>query len=171
MSTRTRAEQIAGIYELALWLEQHPEIPIPWDLSGLPSTDVNIHANHGDDQKAVVAAVARALPGKVDKSVWGPDDFYFGLKGKAPGGIGINVIASRSEVCERVVTGTREVKKTIPDPMVTVPTIEVTETVEDVEWRCGPVLAGEARKVSDRAYAERMRELQPDGIPPMAVAQ
>jgi hypothetical protein len=143
MSERTRAEQIAGIYQLALWLEQNPDVPIPWDLTGNPGTDINIHASHGENERAVVAAVARALPGKVDKSVWGPDGHYFGLKGKAPGGVGINVIAQRDEVCKRVVTGTREVKKTIPDPMVTVPTIEVTETVEDVEWVCEPILAAE----------------------------
>lgn len=150
MSERTRAEQIAGIYGLALWLEQNPDVPIPWDLTGNPSCHVNIHASHGEDQRDVVAAVARALPGKVDKSVWGPGDYYFGLTGKAPGGVGINVIATRAEVCERVVTGTREVKKTIPDPMVTVPTIEVTETVEDVEWVCGPLLREQASLAASR---------------------
>lgn len=146
MSERTRAEQIAGIYQLALWLEQNPDVPIPWDLSGQSGTHVNIHASHGETEKAVVAAVARALPGRVEKRVWGKDDQYFGVEGNAPGGVGINVIATRDEVCERVVTGTREVTKTIPDPAVEVPTIEVTETVEDVEWVCGPVLREEQRK-------------------------
>ncbi len=57
------------------------------------------------------------------------------------------VVASvpREEVCERVVTGTREVTESVPDPeaMKEVPIVEVTKTVEDVEWRCRPLLAAE----------------------------
>ncbi|HET6291734.1 MAG TPA: hypothetical protein VFG33_00115, partial [Kribbella sp.] len=57
------------------------------------------------------------------------------------GVIEVHVGAYRDQVCERVVTGTREVTKTVPDPSVVVPDVEVTETVEDVEWICGPLLA------------------------------
>ena len=137
---RTRAEQIAGVYQLALWLEQNPDIPIPWEIAGTSEqSSILIHAHHGEaDQKTIMAAAARAIPGKVDKDVIG--NHLFSIEGTIPGGVRVKVIANRDEVCERVVTGTREVTKTVPDPMVTVPTIEVTETVEDVEWVCGPLL-------------------------------
>lgn len=136
-----RAHQIAGIRELADWLESHPDIPIPYDLSGRSEySNVLIHASGSEDQSAVIAAVARALPGQVTKDVY-DNDRMFDITGRLPGGIYVKAIAERVEVCERVVTGTREVTRTIPDPMVTIPTIEVTETVEDVEWRCGSILA------------------------------
>jgi hypothetical protein len=52
------------------------------------------------------------------------------------------VLCDRNEVCEKVVTGTREVTKEVPDPeaLAAVPKVTVTETVEDVEWRCHPIL-------------------------------
>lgn len=53
----------------------------------------------------------------------------------------VNIITDREAVCRRVVTGTREVTKTVPAPGAD--TVEVTETVEDVEWVCDePLLAG-----------------------------
>ncbi len=55
----------------------------------------------------------------------------------------MKVVANREEVCERVVVGARQVTETIPDPSVTVPTVEITKTVEDVEWRCTSILAGQ----------------------------
>lgn len=131
----TREEQLSNIVDFAAWLEAHPEVPIPADLTG--AGYVLIHARHSEDPRAAVAAVARALPGKVDKSTYSG---LFQVEGRVCG-ITVKAIAERDLVCERVVTGTREVKKTIPDPMVTVPVIEVVETVEDVEWRCGPLLA------------------------------
>lgn len=136
-----RAHQIAGIRELADWLESHPEVPMPF---ALDDGDLSIHVtpHRVEDPKATLAAVAKALPGKVTKSA-NDASGHFNLNGSV-GGIKLHVIAYRNEVCERVVTGTREVTKTIPDPMVTVPTIEVTEVVEDVEWVCGSVLAGKA---------------------------
>lgn len=153
MSDRTRAEQIAGIYELALWLEQNPDVPIPWDLSGTSEhTTIMIHADQGDlGEKAVMAAAARAIPGKVNKATYGPEGSeLYSITGTIPGGVRVHVVAHRDEVCQRVVTGIREVTKTVPDPMVAVPTIEVTETVEDVEWVCGPLLREQASPADDR---------------------
>lgn len=59
------------------------------------------------------------------------------------GEVGLYVYAGRGEVCERIVTGTREVTKEVPDPkaLAEVPKVTVTETVEDVEWKCTPLLA------------------------------
>jgi hypothetical protein len=136
-----RERQIAGIRELADWLEAHPDIPVPHALSGSSEFAYElIHAQHGEDQKAVVAAVARALPGKVDKKVLKANDELFSITGRLPGGIWIKAIADRDEVCERVVTGTREVTEELPDPEA--PKVTVTRTVEDVEWVCGSILAG-----------------------------
>jgi hypothetical protein len=56
MSERTRADQIAGIYELALWLEQHPEVPIPYELSGTGVSYVLIMTHTHKDPKATLAA-------------------------------------------------------------------------------------------------------------------
>jgi hypothetical protein len=60
------------------------------------------------------------------------------------GPLKVSALASRRNVCERVVLGTDEVTRTVPDPAYVaepVPTIEVTETVERIEWRCTPLLA------------------------------
>lgn len=47
--------------------------------------------------------------------------------------------ADRRDVCTRVVTGTHEVTRTVPDPHA--PRITETVIVEDVEWKCLPILA------------------------------
>jgi hypothetical protein len=60
------------------------------------------------------------------------------------GPLKVSVLASRRNVCERVVLGTETVTKTVTDPEYVapeVPTVEVTETVERIEWRCTPLLA------------------------------
>jgi len=55
----------------------------------------------------------------------------------------LHIYIDRAQVCERIVTGTREVTKEVPDPeaLAAVPKVTKTETVEDVEWRCLPLLA------------------------------
>lgn len=71
------------------------------------------------------------------------DDTWGAVTLRMPNGlVNIWVYASRSEVCERVVKGTREVTKEVPDPeaLKAVPKVTVTETVEDVEWVCMPIL-------------------------------
>lgn len=132
-----RVKAIASLYELALLLEKHPELPVPFELDGSGHLSINFW---DADAKTKLLAAARAIPGLLKKRVWGGSSTsYYTLDGQV-GTIGLQLTAYRDAVCERVVTGTREVTKTIPDPMVTVPTVEVTETVEDVEWVCGPLL-------------------------------
>jgi hypothetical protein len=60
-------------------------------------------------------------------------------------GLKVKVTTYRDAVCERVVTGTREVTREVrdPDALAAVPTTTVTETVEDVEWVCAPLTAPE----------------------------
>jgi hypothetical protein len=45
-------------------------------------------------------------------------------------------------VCERVVVATREVEMEEPDPVAVaaLPKVTRTVTVEDVEWKCAPLL-------------------------------
>lgn len=59
------------------------------------------------------------------------------------GPVHVTALTGRDQICERVVTGTREVTEQVPDPdaLAAVPLVEVTRTVEDVEWRCGSLLA------------------------------
>jgi hypothetical protein len=132
-STETvRAEYIAGLRVLADLLEARPEIPAPYHGR---STELAIFTSGKDE----LVAAARAFPGKLDKTY---DDnssaFGFELHGRLRG-LRVVIYGDRNEVCRRVVTGTREVTKTVPAPDA--PMVEVTETVEDVEWVCEPLLA------------------------------
>lgn len=60
------------------------------------------------------------------------------------GRVGIDLNAHREEVCERIVTGTREVTEQVPDPalLAEVPMVQQTRTEEIIEWQCRPLLAG-----------------------------
>lgn len=135
-----RAEAIRGIRMLADLLEQNPEVPLPYQLGG--GDDISFHFLHGGRERERMAELARLIPGPLTKHVRGSKEYgdYFDLKGSIAG-IRVHLIAFRDAVCERIVTGTREVTKTVPDPTVMVALVEVTETVEDVEWVCGPLLA------------------------------
>lgn len=59
------------------------------------------------------------------------------------GPVRVRLVAAREEVCERVVIGTKEVTTQVPDPakLAEVPLVDMTETVETVEWVCHPLLA------------------------------
>jgi hypothetical protein len=61
------------------------------------------------------------------------------------GAVAVRVIAHRDQVCERVVTGIREVTEEVPDPeaLAAVPTVTQTRVVEDVDWVCRPLLAAD----------------------------
>lgn len=143
-SDSRRTKTIAALFELALLLEQNPDLPIPFELT---DSHLNIHLMSAANPREQMAAIARMLPGPLEKDVWGHgENHYFDLKAKIGGTIDLHVGAYRDQVCERVVTGTREVTKTVPDPAVVVPQVEVTETVEDVEWVCTPLLAGSAEQ-------------------------
>lgn len=150
----TREEQIAGALELIAWLEAHPEVPMPYHLS--PSGYVLIMTHTVADPKATLADIARAIPGKIQKTTYGDE---FEISGRV-GGIEVKATAVRNEVCERVVTGIHKVTKQVPDPdaLAALPKITVTTTVEDVEWVCGPLLADKADLQA--AYSERLTELE-----------
>lgn len=133
MST-DRSDYTAGLRALADLLDQHPEVPLPY--SGTKQSPLLIVPH--ENQRQVLADVARAFPGTVRKDV---RDGYFDLYASVEG-LHVQVIAYRSEVCERVVIGTREVTREVLDPeaLAAVSRVTVTETVEDVEWICSPLL-------------------------------
>lgn len=139
-STETaRADYIAGLRAIADLLESTPDLPLPttrkieWAAHWYTSND--------DEIPAVVADLARRIPGKLTKNDPTRGAYaaaYYELSGNV-GGMPVRVWAERSAVCERVVTGTREVVETVPAPDA--PMVEVVKTVEDFEWVCHPILA------------------------------
>lgn len=135
--TNVRSGYTAGLRALADLLDAHPEIPLPY--TGSKHSGLLWILQSEDDQRPILRKLARLLPGLIEKGYRGTD---FDLKGSLDG-LHLHVIADRDSVCERVVTGTREVTREVPDPvaLAAVPTTVVTETVEDVEWRCAPLLS------------------------------
>jgi hypothetical protein len=143
MSTiNTRDEYIAGLRQFADLLEHDQAIPLP------DARDVAwYYFGRGveyDTQKVAAVDLARRLPGVQKKAVTGD---LFRLRGSIAG-LKTQIIVDRPAVCERVVTGTETVTRQVPDPSVVVPTVEVTEVVEHVEWVCGPLLDREPAAVT-----------------------
>jgi hypothetical protein len=138
-----RAEFVKGLRAYADALEANPEaLPLPYH--GI-ATEIVMYFLDADDPRAEMAAAARALHCNFRKSVVESENDPGGtlrLSGKLHG-LGVELAAYRSAVCERVVTGTHEVTEKVQDPeaLAAVPEIEVTRVVEDVEWICSPVLA------------------------------
>ena len=133
-----RAEYTKGLRALADLLDANPDLQLPWEGSYPEYGTLSIIAL-GDDGAAQIAAWAKVLPGLKKKEV---QNTYFYLKGSLHG-LHLRVTVQRDQVCRRVVTGTREVTKEVrdPDALAKVPTVTVTETVEDVEWVCEPILS------------------------------
>lgn len=132
--TADRTAYIDGLRALAAALETDPELPLPYDGS---TTQMSVFV----ETKEEAAAYARLL-GKAEKHVTDESSYGFRLHG-AIDGLRVIVYAPRDQVCTRRVVGTREVTRTVldPDALAAVPTVEVTEVVEDVAWDCHPLLA------------------------------
>ncbi len=134
-----RAGYIDGLRQIADWLEQHPDVRLPY----LGDNELDIYV-HGDIP-AEMATIARAM-GAAEKGARsyssGSERFTLSRQFGA-----LRVVAScpRDEVCERVVVATETLTETVPDPqyIAAAPTVTVTKTVEQVEWRCRPLLAGD----------------------------
>lgn len=134
MQEETRAEYIAGLRMLADLIETNA-------LTGRSDGDnvfspFNVHV----DTKAEAAAWARALT-EVTKTPATSSDSLL-IEGRA-GTLHVRVWVDRDEVCERIVTGQREVTKEV---VTAVETVTVTEDI--VEWRCSPLLADDAGPVN-----------------------
>lgn len=135
-----RAEYIAGLRALADLMEAQPGLPIP-DGGADGEFAWNVWPHAVADVPARVAELRRMLPGpasKNDPTENGGDGYaakYYELTVPLRG-VRLVISTYRDAVCERVVTGTREVTKTVP-----VQTEEVTVTEDVVEWRCKPLIA------------------------------
>lgn len=105
---------------------------------------IMVSANSEEQPAAVLAEFVRAAKARGFKIAKDGSDKWFHV-GLTSGRVGLDVFAAREEVCERVVTGTETVTKTVKDPAIlaTVPDVEVTEEVEIVKWECKPLLAAE----------------------------
>jgi hypothetical protein len=142
-------QQLAtGLRNLATFIEQNPDLADGFQHS-LQTFALNVHLGDTADKPGRLAEYARAaarhrIP--VTKKV---TDQWHNLILDFDG-IRAKVLAYRNEVCERVVTGVETVTKTVPDPeaLAAVPTIEVTEQVEQIEWRCRPLLADNTEQVT-----------------------
>jgi hypothetical protein len=147
MTTTDRAGYIAGLRQLADILEQNPALSLPYGCGtgDDPSQRVTFYYLSDEDPKGALAEFARIMPGPLQKQ---EQTDCFALVGKL-GALHFDGVVYRGAVCERIVTGTETVTRTVPDPdaLAAVPTVEVTETVEHVEWRCLPILAGERQAV------------------------
>ncbi len=137
---RKLARELAdGLRAAAALVEELPELALSLQYSVRP---LHIPVMHRDNPVHLLAAAARASlarGGTVSKSY---DDKY-GNVDVAFGPVQLQVYVNREQVCERVVTGVTKVTETVPDPalLAEVPLVEVTKEVEQVEWRCRPLLA------------------------------
>src|ERR1700681_592109 len=100
---------------IADWLEQHPEIELPYD--------AQCYSYFAATTKEAMVRLARTF-GSCEKEY---STGLFSIK-KQFGAISFEATCSREQVCERVVTGKREV------PAQTITTAAHTEDI--VEWRC-----------------------------------
>lgn len=130
-TTDTRIRYTDGLRGLADWLDANPQIALPWSGNEYNPFQVGVWVS-----KEELAAIIKALPGKVEKDYSADNVVRVNAKF---GDLHVSAYAGRSEVCERVVTGTET---------VTVPAVEArperTEEREVVEWRCHPILGDEA---------------------------
>jgi hypothetical protein len=132
----THTEIATGLRQLADLIEATPDIRVSYKTFSLWCVS----------DRETLAALARAAlrhGAKVEKDI---DDQWHNLVVKF-GPIEAKALAFRSEVCERVLVGTREVTEMVPDPTVAVPDVplvEQTRTEEIYEWECVPLLAADA---------------------------
>lgn len=141
------ALQAAALRQLADMLDEHPELCGDVDYMLRSSLlAMPLHNPEVTDQRQRLALWARAArrhgATATTKDV---SDDTFEVVVAWGDALRIRVLASRDEVCERVVVGTEEVTRQVPDPEAPpAPLVEITETVEHVEWRCHPLLADDA---------------------------
>jgi hypothetical protein len=94
-----------------------------------------------EKHREIIAAFARAGKASQVEVTKSFDDEWGGVLLTFGRYVGLHVYAHREQVCERIVTGTREVEEEIPDPGA--PKIKRIRTEEIVEWQCAPLLAEE----------------------------
>lgn len=147
-TTDQRAAFTAGLRDLADWFDQHPEIDLPYQITGSPVPvrfTIGIFPSDAaweegeDDTAGRFAAAARALGGERRKEA--TETTMRVVRTFGPG-LELNIWASRERVCEAVVVGT----KTVTREEVVTPAVTrlVVEDQDVIEWRCQPVLEASA---------------------------
>ena len=141
MNTIETSQQIsAGLRALADMIEQNPEVGanLRYAVNGM-----SMYALTAEEIGAFTKAAARAGAQVVKDWPDNPERHFSATAVFGP--VKVCMHTERAVVCERVVTGKETVTKTIPDPekLAAVPTVEVTEEVEQVEWRCKPLPAAD----------------------------
>lgn len=130
-------ELATGLRQLARLVETHSHLAehLSW-----PFSHLLVYVRTREQIRAFARAGARLADAttKHADEQWAGVDLQFGP-------IRLRVYGARDGVCERVVVGTHDVTEDVPDPalMELVPLVSVTRCVEDVEWRCPPLLAEE----------------------------
>lgn len=135
-----RAEYIASLLTAAGLLDSKPELRAP-DATMQRDGRLLLRWDVWDGEPAAkIAELTKLIGGKWDKNAPAAEgDYattYFELSQRHED-VTLVITTYRDRVCERVVTGTREV--TVSKPIVSGHE-DVTETVEDFEWRCHPIL-------------------------------
>lgn len=139
----TVSNQIRNLQLVAGFLSAHKDVPPPThiDVAG-PKPRVQwllfrLDGSREDDneQKELARRVVRLIGGAADKAAM---DRHFQFSGTWRD-VEWSVSVDRPAVCERVVTGVEKVTSMVPDPSA--PLVEVESEVEQVEWRCEPLLA------------------------------
>ena len=136
-----RTEYIKGLRLLADLLAANPDLPLPYHGTSTGLLWIKTHGDNSDDVRNTARLFARLIPGAISKHV---RDDVLDLDGSIAG-LRVALITARDAMCERVVTGTREVTiEATPAMPATEAQPERTETVEDFEWICGSLLADAA---------------------------
>jgi hypothetical protein len=159
---RSKARKLAGevasgLEAIAVMVRANPQLAerLAW---GFRPEHTLIPVMHEENPAAVLAEFVTAASrsgARVAKD--GSENYFKALLSWGP--VGLQVYANREQVCERVVVGTETVIKTVKDPvaLAAVPEVEVTEEVEQVEWRCRPLLAAdESVSAAAEAFAEQV---------------
>ena len=127
-----RAQFVSALRELADFIEAHPSLPVPF---------TSMQANVFVSTKTQLAELARTPGVFWEKTV---DNNYFWLRKRFGQlrdngyGASYDVNISRSEVCRKIVKGTRIVPA------------QPEHEVEEVEWVCDePLLRGATKEADD----------------------
>lgn len=136
MDDSKRKEILNGAARAILFLKAHPEVKLPAQLNGYgaPVTWSVWLTGDAKDQKTNLRLATRAL-GKVKKIA---TESAFGVTHEFGPEFIFKVAADRGQTCDRIVTGTRKVMKTVEVTPAVYDTVEVTEDI--VDWYCPPIL-------------------------------
>lgn len=131
-----RADFITGLRQLADLLEQHDDIPLPYDGITVPISIYDFWPDT-DQNRSRAALFARAFPGSVDKEF---DGTRFRLHGQLAG-LRVEYVTYREAVCTKRVVGTKVVEVEEREGEDTRPVVTRQLEQEMVEWECSPILA------------------------------